>query len=247
MNPNTSSKTDPAFNIYVMSYRRPHAIISKKLFEYCTYVVRAEEADAYRAAGIDDMLVIPDGAVFSFMSTLYWIIENTPEDVIFIADDDIEKFVYRMNDTRYLEKPDGTPDQETITSEIERIAQIMLDLGVGYAFDQPTMAPYGYDQEFKFVGMPGHIRWINKKALKAKYDRKDAASSDVDMMLQELLHNRIILQPRYLVVKAAMDTNEGAARTRAGHLALVEAMKNKWGRYYGYNHKRNIAQIAVKR
>lgn len=241
MSPNTS------FNIYVMSYRRPNAIISKKLFEYCTYVVREEEAEAYRASGVEDVLVIPHGAVFSFMSTLYWIIENTPEDVIFIADDDIEKFVYRMNDTRYLELKDGSPDKETITSEVERIAQLMYDLGVGYAFDQPTMAPYGYDQEIKFVGMPGHIRWINKKALKAKYDRKDPAASDVDMMLQELLHNRIIIQPRYLVVKAGMDTNEGATRQRAGHLALIEAMKNKWGRYYGYNLKRNIARINVKR
>lgn len=236
-----------SFNIYVMSYRRPNAIISKHLFEYCTYVVREEEAEAYRASGIEDMLVIPDGAVWSFMSTLYWIIDNTPEDVIFVADDDIEKFVYRMNDTRYLELDDKTPDKETITSEVERIAQLIYDLGVGYAFDQPTLAPYGYDQEFKFVGMPGHLRWINKKAFKAKYDPKDMASSDVDMMMQELLQNRIIMQPRYLVVKAGMDKNEGATRTRAGHVALVEAMKNKWGKYYGYNFKRNIAQINVKR
>lgn len=230
-----------------MSYKRPNAIISKKLFEYCTYVVREEEAEAYRASGVEDMLVIPNGAVFSFMSTLYWIIENTPEDVIFVADDDIEKFVYRMDNTTYLENEDGTPDKEKITSEVERVAQLIYDLGIGYAFDQPTLAPYGYDQEFKFVGMPGHIRWINKKALKATYDRKDAAASDVDMMLQELMYNRIIMQPRYLCVKAGMDTNEGATRQRAGHLALVEAMKNKWGRYYDYNHKRNIAKLNVKR
>ena len=230
-----------------MSYRRPNAIMSKNLFEYCTYVVREEEAEAYRASGIDDMLVIPHGAVRSFMSTLYWIIENVPEDVIFIADDDIEKFVYRMNDTNYLELEDGVPDKETITSEVERIAQMMLDLGIGFAFDQPTLAPYGYDQEFKFVGMPGHIRWINRKALKAKYDPKDPAASDVDMMMQELLRNRIILQPRYLCVKAGMDLNEGASRTRQGHLVLVESMKNKWGKYYGYNYKRNLGVIRVKR
>ncbi len=241
MNQNTS------FNIYCMSYRRPDNIMSKNLFEYCTYVVREEEAAAYRDAGIEDMLVIPDGAVFSFMSTLYWIIENTPEDVIFIADDDIEKFVYRMDDTTYLEKEDGEPDREKITSEIERIAQLIYDLGLGLAFDQPTLAPYGYDCEFKFLGMPGHIRWINKKALKAKYDRKDPAASDVDMMYQELLRNRIVLQPRYLCAKAFMDTNEGAERSRKGHLILVESMKNKWGKYYGYDHNRNIAKIHVKR
>lgn len=235
-----------SFNIYCMSYRRPNKILTKHQFEYCTYVVRQEEA-AYRAAGVDDLLVIPDGAVHSFMSTLYWIIHNTPEDVIFIADDDIEKFVYRMSDTTYLELSDKRPDKERVTAEIERIAQLIYDLGIGYAFDQPTMAPYAYDCEFKFVGMPGHIRWINKKALKATYDPDDPAASDVDMMMQELLHNRIILQPRYLCAKAGMDLNEGASRTREGHMILVEAMKNKWGKYYDYNYKRNFARIMVKR
>ena len=240
-------KRNPTFNIYCMSYRRPNEIKTKHLLEYCTYVVREEEAEAYRASGIDDMLVIPDGAVRSFMSTLYWIIENAPEDVLFIADDDIERFVYRMNDTRYLEDDDGNPDKVTATEEVERIAQLMVDMNVGYAFDQPTLAPYAYDCEFKFVGMPGHIRWINKLALKAKYDPKDPAASDVDMMMQELLKNRIILQPRYLCVKAGMDLNEGATRTRQGHLTLVESMKNKWGIHYDYDLNRNIAKINVKR
>ena len=78
--------------------------MTKNCLEYCTYVVREEEADAYRNAGIDDMLVIPKdatlecgGKVHSFMSTLYWIIENTPEDVIFVADDDIKRFCYRLD------------------------------------------------------------------------------------------------------------------------------------------------------
>ncbi len=241
MSPSTS------FNIYCMSYRRPNAILTKNCFEYCTYVVREEEADAYRAAGIDDMLVIPDGAVRSFMSTLYWIIENTPEPVIFVADDDIEQFVYRLDTTAYIQGEDGQPDKETITAEVERIAQLISDLGIGYAFDQNSIAPYAYDQEFKFVGVPGHLRWINKAAFKATYDPADPAASDVDMMMQELLKNRVILQPRYICVKASMDTNDGAARTRKGHLVLIDALKNKWGKYYGYNHKRNIPQILVKR
>lgn len=235
------------FNIYVMSYMRPNEILSWHLFEYCTYVVRAEEEEAYRKAGITSLLVIPDGAVHDFMSTLYWIIDNTPEDVIFVADDDILKFVYRMDDTRYLELPDESPDKEKITSEVERIGQLIYDLDIGMAFDQPTMAPYAYDREFQMKGMPGHIRWINKKALKATYDAEDPATSDVDMMMQELLHNRICLQPKYLCVKAYMDTNEGYTEQRSVHMELVESMKNKWGKYYGYNHKRNFATINVQR
>ncbi len=230
-----------------MSYKRADAIKTKDLFEYCTYVVREEEEEAYRKAGVTDLLVIPDGAVFSFMSTLYWIIENTPEDIIFIADDDIERFLYRMRDTRSIETDDGMPDKETATAEVERIAQLVYDLNIGLAFDQNSIAPYAYDAEFKFVGIPAHARWINKKAFKATYTREDDAASDVDMMMQELLKNRVILQPKYIVAKAQMDLNEGATRTRKGHLLLIEALKNKWGKYYGYNHKRNIPIINVKR
>jgi len=241
MSPNTS------FNIYCMSYKRPDAILTKNHFEYCTYVVREEEEEAYRAAGVEDILAIPTGAVHSFMSTLYWIINNTPEDVIFIADDDIEKFVYRMDNTSYLEHKDGTPDKEKVTSEVERIGQLIYDLGIGLGFDQSALAPYNYTSEFKFVGVPGHMRWINKNALKATYKRSDFAASDVDMMMQELLLNRIILQPRYLCVKAGMDVNDGAERTRKAHLTLVDALCQKWGKYYTYDHKRNIPKINVKR
>ena len=235
------------FNIYCMSYKRADAIMTKRLFEYCTYVVREEEAEAYRAAGVDDLLAIPTGEVWDFMSTLYWIIDHTPEDVIFVADDDIEKFVYRIDDTRYLENKDGTPDVEKITSEVERIAQLLYDLNLGLAFDQPTLAPYAYDREFQFKGMPGHIRWINKKALKATLTPGGLTPSDVDMALQELLYNRIILQPKYLCVKAFMDTNAGARKDRKVFLEFTEAMQNKWGKYYVYNKRRNIGVINVKR
>lgn len=242
MNPNT------LFNIYCMSYRRSNKILTKHLFEYCTYVVREKEADAYRHAGINDMLVIPEGEAWSFMSTLYWLIQHVPEDVIFVADDDIEKFVYRLDTTTYLETKDGSPDKEKITSEVERIAQLIYDLNIGLAFDQPTLAPYAYSAEFSFIGMPGHMRWINRKALKAVYDKYELTASDVDMVMQELLRNRIILQPKYLCVKAGMDLNAGSTITsRKKRMLFVDAMKNKWGKYYDYNYKRNIALIRVKR
>jgi len=236
-----------SFNIYVMSYKRYSTILSQDLFEYCTYVVREEEAELYRKNGVKNILAIPKEAeVFDFMSTLYWIIENTPEDVIFVADDDIHKFVYRTKDTMDLILDDGTPDKETITSEIERTAQLLVDLNLGFAFDQPNLALYSYNGAFHFKGMPGHIRWINKECLKAKYTNDDA-SSDIDMMMQELLHNRIVLQTRYLCVLADMDTNEGAVDSRKEHKIFVEAMRNKWGKYYDYNFRKNTARINVAR
>ena len=45
-----------------MSYRRSNKILTKDLLEYCVYVVREEEAEAYMNAGITEMLVIPHNA-----------------------------------------------------------------------------------------------------------------------------------------------------------------------------------------
>ena len=235
------------FNIYVMSIDRWNAIMTKNLFEYCVYVVREEQAAKYREAGIDDMLVIPKGAVHDFMSTFYWIIANTPEKVICIVDDDVKVMCYR-NDKRYpITDKDGNPDRETATMECERIGQILYDLNLGLAFDNPNYASYIYDREFGFKGMPGHIRWVNKAAFKAKLDENDPAKSDIDMAMQELLLNRVILLPKYYCTTALMDTNAGAAEARKAHIDMTIAMHNKWGQYYEYDYRKNIARIGVKR
>lgn len=234
------------FNIYVMSYKSAESITSHKFFEYCTVVVREEEEADYRANGVNNLLVIPDGAVDDFMSTLYWIIDNTPEDVIFICDDDCEDFAYRLDDTYSIKSlMTGDIDKECITAEVERIAQLLVDLDLGIACDNASQAPYAYTQEFTVKGMPGHFRWINKPCLKATYDPKDEAASDIDMVMQELLGNRIILQPRYFICKSTIGKN--TTEDRATQKIFIESMKNKWGKYYDYNFKRNIASINVSR
>ncbi len=237
-----------------MSYQRPDRILTQDLLEYCTYVVRWKEEEAYRNAGVKDLLVIPQGAtlkdgtiVWSFMTTLYWIIENTPEDVIFIADDDIKQFCYRLDTYTNIKSEFGNY-REIATSEIERIAQLLVDLNLGFACDNPQFALYNYTQEFCFKGMPGGIRWINKKAFKAKFDPKDFATSDIDMMMQELLINRIILQPRYFHSMSVKDVNSGGATVDSKvNYQFRLAMKNKWGKYFDYDFKKNQAKINVKR
>mgnify|MGYP006920199030 CR=1 FL=1 len=243
----STNEKNPNFGIYCMSINRWDAIMTKRLFEYCTYVVREEQAERYHAAGIDDMLIIPNGAVNGFMTTFYWIINNTPEDVICIVDDDIKVMCYR-NDKRYpIVDSSGEPDVEMATMECERIGQLLSDLGLGLAFDNPNYASYVYDREFGFKGMPGHIRWVNKANFKARLNDEDPASSDVDMAIQELLLNRIILLPKYYCTTGLMDTNPGTTKSRKKHINLTIAMHNKWGRYYEYDYRKNVARINIKR
>lgn len=238
-----------------MSYQRSDRIMSKECFEYCTYVVRECEEGKYRQAGVEDLLVIPSDAklstgtkVLNFMTTLWWIIENTPEDVIFIADDDIKHFVYRLNDSTNITLDNFDSPKRVVTEEVIRIAQLLVDLDLGFACDNPQYALYAYDREISFKGMPGGVRWINKKALKAKFDPNDWATSDVDMMLQELMLNRVILLPKYFHSLSIKDTNSGGATVDSAlNQKFRLAMKNKWGKYYDYDYTRNIARINVKR
>lgn len=237
-----------------MSYRRSDKILTKHLLEHCVYVVREEEAEAYRNAGITEMLVIPRDAtlrcgtpISTFTTTFYWIIENTPEDVICIIDDDIQQFCYRL-DTYTNIKTEFDNYCEIATSEIERIAQLLCDLNLGLACDNPQYALYNYTQEFTFKGMPGGIRWINKCALKARYIPDDYAMSDIDTVMQELLYNRIILQPRYFHSFAKKDVNEGGqSRSSLSRRKFLNAMKNKWMKYFDFDFKKNQAKINVKR
>ena len=176
--------------IYVQSYHRYNKILTQDLLERCTYVVRASEAELYRKAGVENVWEAPDDEVNNAIRTYWWIVDHAPEDIVFIADDDIEDVMYRIDDTTRLNK-----DKDTIMAEIERIAQLMVDLNVGYACIDATGIPYGYDGEFAFKGTSGSLKWVYKKVLKARPDENCKYNYDLDLVLQELLHNRIILKP----------------------------------------------------
>ena len=224
--------------IYVMSYHRYDKILTASLLERCTY------AEKYREAGIEDIWAMPDEEVDNAIKTYWYIIDNAPEDIVFVMDDDVEDVMYRAERNVPIGK-----DKEIIMSEIERIAQLMYDLRIGYACIDATGVPYGYDGEFAFKGTSGSMKWVNKKVFKARPDEDCKFNYDIDLIMQELLHNRIILKPRYLVGKDKQDVNAGgdSGKLRQEQIDSINNMKIKWGKYFGYNFKHNRPQIKVKR
>ena len=94
--------------IYVQSYHRHNKILTQDLLERCTYVVRASEADLYRKAGVENVWAAPDEEVNNAIRTYWWIVDHAPEDIVFIADDDIEDVMYRLDDTTRLNKDKDT-------------------------------------------------------------------------------------------------------------------------------------------
>lgn len=233
-----------SLGIYVQSYHRYNAILTQNLFERCTYVVRKSEEELYRKAGVKDILAAPDEEVGNAIRTYWWIVDHAPEDIVFVADDDIEDVMYRLDDIARLNR-----NKEIITAEVERIAQLMADLDIGYACIDATGVPYGYDGAFAFKGTSGSMKWVNKKVLKARPDERVKYNYDLDLILQELLLNRVILKPRYIIGKDHQDTNAGgdSSKKRQDQIDSINNMKLKWGKYFKYNFKNNKPMINVPR
>ena len=229
--------------IYIPSYRRARTATTHKFLEYFRYVVRKTEEEEYLAAGIPNVWAVDDDLIGGLTEVNQWLIDNAPEPLICILDDDIHHFYYR------LERQDSIEDPVLITSEIERIAQLMLDLEVGFAATDATTSIWNYDAEFSFKGTAGAVRWINRCVFKAKCKKELEYNYDLDLVLQELLVNRIILKPRYFCSKGLTDVNDGGAssKDRQDQIVSINLMKSKWGKYFDYNLKSNKPYIRVER
>lgn len=230
------------FNIYVPSYNRWNDTTVFRDVEYCTYVVRKSEEEHYRSIGVENVLAVPDEQINSFVKVHTWLIENAPEDVICVLDDDISRWYYRLSRKEELRNP------VVITRELERLGQILADLELGLMGSPITAVPY-YKDAWKLSGTIGPIRFYNRSRLQAKYEEMPFFT-DTDFVLQELLKNRIVLKPEYFVTDAKLETNKGGMNTSRHKKNQNEAfrlMKEKWGRYVQYSPKTNKTRILVKR
>lgn len=235
---------EKTIGIYVPSYKRSGAIITDHLLNSCTYVVRKSEEELYKAAGVRKVLAVEDELICSMSKVRQWIIDQTPEDIVIQLDDDISQIMYRLEDQTVIE------DKDVIDMEFVRIAQILEDLHLGFAALTVTAKPWSYTQEFQFAGLCGGIYWFDKEWYKAKMDEKADVKEDTDKVLQELLHNRIIIIPKYLAMTAGIDTNEGGDNVNKNMRKIIECneyMRLKWGRYYEFDERKNTPKIAVKR
>lgn len=230
--------------IYIPSYKRSQAITTHKLLEYYKVVVRkSEENDYLKVIPADNLIAVPDEEINNIVKVVNWIVDNAEEEVIAMIDDDMNDLIYRLD---FNEK---ITDPEIVTSELERIGQLISDLDIGYAAVDASIAPWNYSQEFTFVGTSGGLRWFNKKVYKAKFDEEIGYCCDTDAVLQELLHNRVILKPKYLCSHGATDINAGgnSQKTRADQIASFELMKHRWGKYFDYQLASNKIYVRVKR
>ena len=232
------------FGIYIPSYKRAKTITTHKILEYYKVVVRKSEEEEYlQTIPKENLVSVPDEEINNIVKVVNWIVDNAEEDVFAMIDDDMSNLLYRLDNNEKIEDP------EIITSEIERIGQLMLDLGIGYGATDASKAPWNYASEFAFTGTSGGLRWFNKKAYKARFSEEIGYCCDTDAVMQELLKNRIILKPKYLCSNGATDVNSGgnSQKSRNDMVSSFEAMKQKWGKYFAYDLRTNKIYVRVKR
>lgn len=230
--------------IYIPSYKRADTITTHNLLEYYKVIVRKSEEKQYlQVIPKENLIAVEDEKINDIKKVMKWIIENAEEQVIVTIDDDMKDVIYR------LDTNEKVTDKEVVTSEIERIAQLLVDLKLGYGAVDASPTPWNYSAEFEFKGTTGGLRWINKECFKAKIDDEIGYCFDTDLLLQEVLKNRIVLKPKYLCSHGGTDTNKGgnSEKSRKDMLNSFQLMKRKWGKYFHYNLKKNTINILVKR
>ncbi|HCJ37874.1 MAG TPA: hypothetical protein DHV37_06055 [Erysipelotrichaceae bacterium] len=239
---------EASIGIYIPSYKRADTILTHNTVEYYKVVVRQSEYDDYlRTIPAENLIAVEDEKINSVPRVWNWCIDNAKEDIVVMIGDDCPDFIYRLDTNTKIK------DKETITAEIERIGQLMLDLDIGWGCDDPTVVPWGYDGEFAFKGLSGGINWINKKVFKSRFNEDVGYCCDTDVVLQELLVNRIVLKPRYFCAgepkEGSADKNKGgnSKKSRASMIASYELMKSKWGKYFDYDLKSNKIFVRVDR
>jgi len=232
--------------IYVPSYKRHGTIMTAYAVPGCTYVVRESEKEQYKAVLPEgaDVIAAADDSINSLGKVRQWIIDNAQEDIVIQLDDDIQLFCYELK-VNY----EPIKDKDIILDELLRVAQIIDDLRLGMASMTMTVDVRKHSSEFIFKGVTGIVNWFDKEYLKGKYEQ-EIIKVDLDFMLQELLHNRIIIIPDYLGVKGTYDKNAGGNNAGKTKQRLIDAnnyLKIKWGRYYDFDYKTNQSKVRVKR
>lgn len=210
------------------------------------FVVRESQKEQYKKCG-HKVVAYPDEEISNLSRTRQRILDDCKSNMCLQLDDDIDKLYFRTQEV-LTDMP-----SEDWYNEIVRAFQLIEDLGLGmFSISQISSADIRhYNKPFNLVGTSGAIIGYYKPNLKAVYDEKIDIKQDADFVLQELLHNRIVLIVQYWAVGHNTDTKSGGQQTHKNSEKLyrnVEYIKAKWGeKVYDFNFESNTTKFKVKR
>lgn len=233
---------------FIPSLGRWDDAVTQKLLhpDDALFVVRKSQKEKYEQCG-HKVVAYPDNEISNLSKTRQRILDDCESDRCLQLDDDISGLYYRTQEVLTDMEP------EAWYNEIVRAFQIIEDLGLGLfsVYQMPGGDIRHYNKPFSFIGSGGAVMGYYKPNLKAVYDEKIDIKQDADFVLQELLHNRIVLIVQYWAVDHQTDTNKGGqqvGKTSDKLYQNVEYIKAKWGeKVYDFNFDKNVTRFKVKR
>lgn len=151
------------FGIYIPSYKRAATISTHKLLEYYKVVVRkSEETEYLKVIPKENLIAVPDEEINNIVKVVNWIVDNSEEDAIAMIDDDMNDLIYRLD---FNEK---ITDPEVITSELERIAQLLMKISEMNYISELLSTVYGTTASMLFSQQETATRQKENLAISVK-------------------------------------------------------------------------------
>lgn len=203
------------------------------LFPGATVVVHADEETEYRAGlGKDVEIWAHPPTVRGIGPLKNWILDNVPEETVFIVDDDIS-MMKAMGGRGSRSAP--ITDARAIRQIVENAEQVARVVGApvfGFNQNGGDVRKFRNTDPFAFSGWVGGVMGIIGREL--RYDDRLLMRADIDFCLQAQLRQRCIFADlRFAFVEARFNNTGGNSQMRSAERNARELayLQQKWGRW----------------
>lgn len=224
-------------SINTPSYRRPSNVHVLGYLPTCKVWVDESEAEAYRAANPQAVIVAcPKGVQGNVARVRNYILDQefaAGMDAVLLLDDDlhyIERFVLRDNYAYTRERLDPA----LIMVFLEKYSRMAEEMGAKmWGLNcNPDQMCYKQFQPFSTMSFLGGPFQCFLKGNRCRYDEALPLKEDYDMVLQQVNKERYVLRVNYYHFVCEQSTNKGgcaAMRNREKEAQQFDALVEKWG------------------
>lgn len=220
------------YRVVIMSWGRADTIITQKIFPKADIVVPESQVKKYKDNLPNHNIVACPDKTIGISKVRNWIINNYPEKVICMADDDLKGLV---NLTR--KNPVFITDGEQIEWILESCIACADDIGTKiFGFNhQWDIRKYRSNDPFRFNSWTGCFLGVIGKDL--VFDENNNTRVDIDAFLQTLMRQRVTwVDKRYSFYGERFKNKGGSSELRTSNSEELELkyLKEKWGKHIKY-------------
>jgi hypothetical protein len=229
--------------IFIPSYKRAGNVKSRKIFPSGIIVCSESEADAYRSADGEPLMVVPDLVQGNIARVRNYIFDHGEDDKILMIDDDYNSFGYCERGVQISMKP------EEIIAFLWKGFIMAEDMGIHlwgvnvqsdpkfyreyspFSFTAPVLGPFQahYKPEFRYNETDLHLK------------------EDYDFFLMNIHKYRKVLRFNkfyYIVDHINKKGGCGAYRTKGMEEDQLNRLRKKWGNHIvSFDLKKSINPI----